>query len=529
MNAVAERSPARERGSAAAEARPPRRLEPEDACWAGGHPLQQRLERALLRHLAVLDHHHQVGHPHRREPVRDQHCHSSRDQLGEAEEYFVLRERVESGGARAWDEWIAREPDAFPTVERADGDLAVILYTSGTTGKPKGVALSHANLASNARAAASLYELDRERWNLGVLPLSHSYGLVMLNAGHVLGTKSVLLRWFNPEAVLDAITRFRVQAMAGVPTMYVYLLNYPDAGGFDTSSMRAWGSGAAPLPLEIVEPFEKKFGGRLMEGYGLTEASPVVSAHRLSGVRKLGSVGQPIPGVQVAIMDDDDRPVVLRGAPVGELAQPVDQRIEEAVERVERMISVAQDASGSMTTNERPSSVVPKSERKTTGPGRRAAQPARSRTTRAAASIARRRIQRRRILTRTSAAGRSPNKTSTSCSSVAVTSSGARSYVAKSRINSRMIGTSSTRERMDLSASSNRAPADLRADRSYRLMTSRSGGRSSIALMPAAPPPCGQRAGWLRSGSTDWPCRCRQCRDAARACPRQILSETWLR
>jgi long-chain acyl-CoA synthetase len=219
-------------------------------------------------------------------------------------------------GGLAWDELLARETADCPIVPREDDDLAVILYTSGTTGRPKGVALSHANLASNARAAASLYELERTAWALAVLPLSHSYGLTVMNAGNILGTKAVLLRWFNPELVLETIERFKVQSMAGVPTMYVYLLNYPDAGRFDTSSMRSWGSGAAPLPLEIVEPFEKKFGGRLMEGYGLTEASPVVSAHRLSGVRKLGSVGQPIPGVQVAIHDDDDRPV-----PTGELGE----------------------------------------------------------------------------------------------------------------------------------------------------------------------------------------------------------------
>jgi long-chain acyl-CoA synthetase len=101
-----------------------------------------------------------------------------------------------------------------------------------------------------------------------------------------------------------------------VPTMLVYLLHYPDAGRFDTSSMRLWGSGASPLPVEIVEPFEQKFGGRVLEGYGLTEASPVVSAHRLSGVRKLGSVGQPIPGVEVGILDDDDRAL-----PVGEVGE----------------------------------------------------------------------------------------------------------------------------------------------------------------------------------------------------------------
>jgi long-chain acyl-CoA synthetase len=178
------------------------------------------------------------------------------------------------------------------------------------------VALSHGNLAANARAAASLYELDREQWALAVLPLSHSYGLTLMNAGNLLGTRSVLLRWFNPELVLETIQRYRVQSMAGVPTMYVYLLNYPGGEGFDTSSVRAWGSGAAPLPIEIVEPFERKFGGKLMEGYGLTEASPVVSAHRLSGVRKLGSVGQPLPGVEVRIADDEDRPL-----PVGEVGE----------------------------------------------------------------------------------------------------------------------------------------------------------------------------------------------------------------
>jgi long-chain acyl-CoA synthetase len=219
-------------------------------------------------------------------------------------------------GAIAWDDLIAGEPDTFTTVDRADEDLAVVLYTSGTTGKPKGVALSHGNLESNARSAATLYELDRERWNLVVLPLSHSYGLTVMNAGNLLGTRAVLLRWFNPEAVLTAIQQYRVQSMAGVPTMYVYLLQYPEADRFDTSSMRSWGSGAAPLPVEIVEPFERKFGGRLLEGYGLTEASPVVSAHRYSGVRKLGSVGPPIPGVEVRILDDDDRDV-----PPGEVGE----------------------------------------------------------------------------------------------------------------------------------------------------------------------------------------------------------------
>ena len=210
----------------------------------------------------------------------------------------------------------AGEPDAFPAVDRRPDDLAVILYTSGTTGVPKGVALSHDNLESNARAAASLNELGREDWAVAVLPLSHSYGLTVMNAGHILGSRAALLRWFQPEAVLRTIEEFRAVSMSAVPTMLVYLLNFPDADRFDTRSMRVWGSGAAPLPVEIVEPFERKFGGRILEGYGLTEASPVVSAHRLSGPRKLGSVGRAIPGVEISIQDDLDRPL-----PAGELGE----------------------------------------------------------------------------------------------------------------------------------------------------------------------------------------------------------------
>jgi len=210
----------------------------------------------------------------------------------------------------------AQEEESFATVERRSDDLAVILYTSGTTGVPKGVALSHDNLESNARAAAALHELEREDWAVSVLPLSHSYGLTVMNAGHILGSRAALLRWFNPEEVLRTIQQFRAVSMSAVPTMLLYLLNFPDAERFDMGSMRVWGSGAAPLPAEIVEPFERKFGGRILEGYGLTEASPVVSAHRLSGPRKIGSVGQAIPGVEVSIQDDGDRPL-----PVGEVGE----------------------------------------------------------------------------------------------------------------------------------------------------------------------------------------------------------------
>ena len=230
--------------------------------------------------------------------------------------HVLLADGGGDGRTRSLAEETAAEAPTFTAVDRSPDDLAVILYTSGTTGVPKGVALSHANLESNARAAASLHELGREDWAVAVLPLSHSYGLTVMNAGHILGTRAALLRWFHPEAVLRAIQEFRAVSMSAVPTMLVYLLNYPDADRFDTSSMRVWGSGAAPLPTEIVEPFEKKFGGRILEGYGLTEASPVVSAHRLSGPRKLGSVGRAIPGVTISIQDDEDRSL-----PAGEVGE----------------------------------------------------------------------------------------------------------------------------------------------------------------------------------------------------------------
>jgi long-chain acyl-CoA synthetase len=213
-------------------------------------------------------------------------------------------------------ELVEREADSHATIERDPDDIAVILYTSGTTGRPKGVALSHANLLTNTRAAASLYELDRTQWALVTLPLSHAYGLMVMNSGLVLGTRAVLLRWFQPELVLETIQAYRVHTMSAVPTMLTYLLHYPDGQRFDTSSVRAWGSGAAPLPLEIVAPFEEKYGGRILEGYGLTEATTVVSVHRFSGVRKLGSVGQPIPGVEVRIRDDGGRDL-----PPGEIGE----------------------------------------------------------------------------------------------------------------------------------------------------------------------------------------------------------------
>src|SRR5712691_4829478 len=152
--------------------------------------------------------------------------------------HVLLVDGAGDGRTRSLAEESVGERDTFTAVDRRPDDLAVILYTSGTTGVPKGVALSHRNLESNARAAASLHELDRSEWAVAVLRLSHSYGLTVMNAGHILGTRAALLRWFNPEEVLTTIQEFRAASMSAVPTMLIYLLNYPEAGRFDTSTMR---------------------------------------------------------------------------------------------------------------------------------------------------------------------------------------------------------------------------------------------------------------------------------------------------
>src|SRR5262249_9489511 len=150
---------------------------------------------------------------------------TSPDLAGKAEDWAgrIVLVGGQAPGALTWDELVASETDVFATVDRAPEALAVILYTAGAAGQPKGGGLSHDTPLSTARSAASLYELDRERWSLAVLPLSHSYGLTLMNAGNILGTRAVLLRWFNPELVLETIQRYRVQQMAGVPTMFVYL------------------------------------------------------------------------------------------------------------------------------------------------------------------------------------------------------------------------------------------------------------------------------------------------------------------
>lgn len=213
-----------------------------------------------------------------------------------------------------------------------EDDVAAILYTSGTTGRPKGVILTHGNLGSNVRSIVTTNRITRDEVALSALPLSHSYGLTVSMIPGLVGLSSVLMRWFDPELALEYTERYHVRSMTGVPAMYIQMLNHPRAPHFNVRSWKRLQSGAAPLPEDVLFAFQEKFGAYIYEGYGLTEASPVVTCQRPHLPLKPGSVGPPIDGVEVRIHDDFDRElppgspgeIVVRGPNVmkGYLKEP---------------------------------------------------------------------------------------------------------------------------------------------------------------------------------------------------------------
>jgi long-chain acyl-CoA synthetase len=218
---------------------------------------------------------------------------------------------------------MANRPPVFSTVQTKADDTAVILYTSGTTGRPKGAELTHSNMVMNARLADNLFQRVDHDVHLVVLPLFHSFGqTVQMNAGFYTSATLTLLPRFDPEAALSIMQRDRVTFFAGVPTMYWALLNYPEAEKFDlvriAKILRLAVSGGAAMPVEVMKAFEKKFKVKIQEGYGLSETSPVASFNRLDMERKPGSVGVPVWGVEIRIVDELDR-----DAPQGELGEIV--------------------------------------------------------------------------------------------------------------------------------------------------------------------------------------------------------------
>jgi long-chain acyl-CoA synthetase len=191
-------------------------------------------------------------------------------------------------------------------VDTSDDETAVILYTSGTTGQPKGAELTHGNLRSNTEVARDdIVRAQPDDVIFGGLPLFHVFGqTVALNVAVAAGACLTLLPRFDAEHALRIITGHRVTVFEGVPTMYVALLHQPDRADYDLSSLRMCISGGAALPVEVLRGFEEAFGCAVLEGYGLSETSPVASFNHPGRERKPGSIGTPIRDVQMRVVDD---------------------------------------------------------------------------------------------------------------------------------------------------------------------------------------------------------------------------------
>ena len=217
------------------------------------------------------------------------------------------------------DALLADEPLDAP-VDRAGGDTAVILYTSGTTGQPKGAELTHAGLNSNARTTQeTLLESTPDDVVMGCLPLFHVFGLTCsLNAGVLAGSSLTLIPRFDGGKALSVVERDGVTVFQGVPTMFSAMLHEPDAAERDMSSLRLCVSGGSAMPVEVMRSFEETFGCIVLEGYGLSETSPVASFNHPHAERKPGSIGTPIRGVEMRLVDDEGGDVAA--GEVGEIA-----------------------------------------------------------------------------------------------------------------------------------------------------------------------------------------------------------------
>jgi long-chain acyl-CoA synthetase len=239
-------------------------------------------------------------------------------------------EEAQNGAGDAGVECLLVSPGEFeqllgtaqPRAEVADtedDDTAVILYTSGTTGTPKGAELTHASLKRNCEAARGLFDLGADAVTLGALPLFHAFGQTCgLNATIAGGGMLTLIPRFDPGKALEIIARDRVTVFEGVPTMYNAMLHYPDASSFDTSTLQVCASGGAAMPVEVMHGFEEKFRCKVLEGYGLSETSPVASFNHPDRERKAGSIGTPIEGVEMKVVDDEGHDV-----PAGDVGEIV--------------------------------------------------------------------------------------------------------------------------------------------------------------------------------------------------------------
>jgi long-chain acyl-CoA synthetase len=222
-----------------------------------------------------------------------------------------------------WKDFLGGKSNKSPTVDILPEDLAVIQYTGGTTAQSKGVMLSHRNLVANAlqtRHWLPEAEEGRERF-LCVVPIFHSYGLTAaMNVPVSIGAALILKTQFQVLDVLKTIRKHKPTIFPGVPNMYMAINNFRGVRKYGVKSIKVCISGSAPLPVEVQEAFEKLTKARLVEGYGLTEASPITHANPLGEKRKVGTIGVPLPSTEAVVLDLARRNKEVKQGQIGELA-----------------------------------------------------------------------------------------------------------------------------------------------------------------------------------------------------------------
>jgi long-chain acyl-CoA synthetase len=239
-------------------------------------------------------------------------------------EHVIVAGTAAPIGAMTWEQMIGRAPGDPPAVDRSSDDLAVLAYTSGTTGRPKGAMLTHENLLANLDQMSKtrlLAEAEDDVVFLA-LPLFHIYALnVILGLTIRAGATAVLMERFDAVGSLEALEKRGVTVLFGAPPMFIAWLNTPGVERYDLSKVRLAVSGAAPLPGAVLEDFRRKLGITIWEGYGLTETAPGVTSNAMGEAAKPGSIGKPLPGVEVRIVDasgddveeGDPGEIVVRG------------------------------------------------------------------------------------------------------------------------------------------------------------------------------------------------------------------------
>ena len=228
-------------------------------------------------------------------------------------ETVILVDREVPQGFLSYPDLLEKKSEEAGVVDTDDDELAALIYTAGTTGWPKGVMHTHLSLYENARMQCETMALPEGLLTVFVLPLCHSYGIASINQGLFRrGGKAVLLNSFNVEAIFSAIEKYRADTLAGVPTMYVFMLLFPEPKKYDLSSMKYWFSGSAPLAFETFNRFKETFGFEIIEGWGLTEAGANNTANPLEGVKKVGSIGLPMRGTEMRIVDNAGNPLPAR-------------------------------------------------------------------------------------------------------------------------------------------------------------------------------------------------------------------------